>query len=102
MLFLMTLTLIQGHTESTKVNNQCCMLSVTKQVISITLATTVGHFYVTLTLTLQTFIWLVSLVLSWIWAYFGFFKQFSMLFPFLIIGDSEPERGSNPEARIIN
>ena len=34
----------------------------TKQAISIALATTVGLFYATLTLTLQTFIWLVQLV----------------------------------------
>ena len=39
------------------------MLSATKDAISIKLATTVGHFfYVTLTLTLQTSIWLVHLV----------------------------------------
>ena len=39
------------------------MLSATKQAISIKLATFVGHFfYVTLTLTLQMFIWLVHLV----------------------------------------
>ena len=36
-------------------------LSATKQAISIKLATTVGHFY--MTLTLQTFIWLAQLVL---------------------------------------
>ena len=35
---------------------QHCMLSATKQAISIKLATTVGHFKVTLTLTLQTLI----------------------------------------------
>ena len=33
-----------------KANNQRCMLSATKQVISIKLTTAVGHFYVTLTL----------------------------------------------------
>ena len=34
-----------------KGKNQCCMLSATKQAISMKFATTVGHFYVTL----QTF-----------------------------------------------
>ena len=34
----------------------------TKQTVSINLATTVGYFYVTLTLTLQTFIWIAQLV----------------------------------------
>ena len=45
-----------------KGKKMCCMLSATKQAISIKLATTVGDFYVTLTLTLQTFVWLVQLV----------------------------------------
>ena len=59
MLILMTLTLIQGHSGSAKAKNQRCILSTTKQAVNI-LATTVGHFYVTLTL--QMFIWLVLLV----------------------------------------
>ena len=46
-----------------KANNQRCMLSATKQAISIKLATTVGHFYMTLTLLLQTFVELVLLVM---------------------------------------
>ena len=41
-------------------NNQRCMLSATMQAISIKLARTVGHFYVTLTF--QTFIWLDQLL----------------------------------------
>ena len=41
-LVLMTLTLMQGHSGSAK--NQRCMLSATKQAISIKLATTVGPF----------------------------------------------------------
>ena len=53
MLISMTLTLMQGHSGQT---NQLCMLSATKQATSIKLATKVGHFYVTLTLTLQTYI----------------------------------------------
>ena len=53
----MTLTLMPGHSGSAKAKYQRCMLSATKQAISFKLATTVGHFYVTLTL--QTFIvWL--------------------------------------------
>ena len=43
-LVLMTLTLMQGHSWSAKAKNQCCMHLATKQVISIKLATTVGHF----------------------------------------------------------
>ena len=43
MLFLMTLTLMQGHGGSTKAKNQRCMLSATKQAINIERATTVGH-----------------------------------------------------------
>ena len=47
-----------------KGKNQCCVLSAPKQAISIKLASTGGLFFfkVTLTLTLQTFIWLVQLV----------------------------------------
>ena len=44
MLILMTLTLMQGHSESAKACSQRCMLSATKQAISLKLATTVGHF----------------------------------------------------------
>ena len=73
MLVSMTLTLMhKGHSGSAKAKNQRCMLSVTKQAIIIKLATMsvcgiehvclVGHFYMTLTLALQTFIWLVQLV----------------------------------------
>ena len=62
MLVLMTLTMMQVHSGPAKAKNQCCMLSATKQAISIQLATVVGHlFYVTLTLTLQTFTWFDSL-----------------------------------------
>ena len=50
MLVSMTLTLMQGQSGSTKANNH---RSATKQAISIKLAITVGHFYVTI---LQTFI----------------------------------------------
>ena len=49
---------------STKAKHQRGMLSATKQTISIKLATTVGHFCVTLTMFLQTFICLVDLVFS--------------------------------------
>ena len=42
MLVLMTLTLMQGHSTSAKATNQLCMLSSTKQAISIKLATEVG------------------------------------------------------------
>ena len=50
--------------------NQRCMLSATKQAISIKLATTIGHFfYVTLTWTLQMFIWLVQLVFPSVYVY---------------------------------
>ena len=44
MLNLMTLTLMQGHSGSGNVKNQCCLLSATKQAIRIKLATTVSHF----------------------------------------------------------
>ena len=51
MLVLMTLTLMQGYGGLTKAKNQRCMLSATKQAISIKLATTVDFvFNVTLTL----------------------------------------------------
>ena len=45
MLVLITLTLMQGHTHSglAKAKNQHCMLSATKQAISIKLAATIGH-----------------------------------------------------------
>ena len=58
MLVLLTLTLMKGHSGSVSANNHRCMLSATKQAKSIKLDTEVGHFYVTLTLTLQTFTWL--------------------------------------------
>ena len=50
MLVSMTLTLMQGHSGSAKAKNQRCMLSATKQAISIELATTVGHFLLDLDL----------------------------------------------------
>ena len=50
MLVLMTLTLMKSHSGSAKANNQRCMLPASKQAISIKLATTVGHLYMTLTL----------------------------------------------------
>ena len=43
-IILMTLTLMQGHSGLAKAKNERCMLSATKQAISIKLATTVGHF----------------------------------------------------------
>ena len=43
-LVLMTVTLMQGHSGSAKEKIQRCMLSATKQAITIKLATTVGHF----------------------------------------------------------
>ena len=54
---------------SAKAKNQRCMLSLsaTKQAISIRLATTVSLiFNVTLTLTLQTFIWHIQLLNDYI------------------------------------
>ena len=60
MLFSMTLTLIQDQSGSAKAKMQWLIISTTKQATSITLATTVGHVYVTLTL--QTCIWLDYLV----------------------------------------
>ena len=47
-------------TIGSQMTNQRCMLSVTKQAISIK-HTMVGHFY--MTLTLQTFIWLDLFIL---------------------------------------
>ena len=55
------------------------MLSATKQAISIKLATTVGHFYVTLTLTSQTFIWLVHLGFSFLLSFSPPFAWKSMI-----------------------
>ena len=46
----MTLTLMQDHHGSAKAKIQCLIISTNKQATSITLARTVGHFYVTLTL----------------------------------------------------
>ena len=45
MFFLMTLTLMKGHSGSVKAKNQRCILSETKQAISIKLAATVGLFF---------------------------------------------------------
>ena len=44
MLVAMTLDSMQGHSRSAKANHQRCMLSATKQTLSIKLSTTVGHF----------------------------------------------------------
>ena len=52
---------MKGHSGSVKAITQHCMLSATKQAISMTLATTVGHFFY-MTSCLQTFIWLDYLV----------------------------------------
>ena len=60
MLTLMTLTLMQGHSGSAMAKNQHLMVPATEQAISIKIAATVGHFYVTLTL--QLVIWLDHLV----------------------------------------
>ena len=45
MLVAMTLTLMQGHNGSAKDKNQRWIISTTKQARSITLATTLGHFF---------------------------------------------------------
>ena len=44
LLVLMTLTLIQGHSGLARANYQLCMLSATRQAISMELATTVSHY----------------------------------------------------------
>ena len=44
MLIPMALTMMQGHSGLAKTKNQCCMLSATKQAISIKLATKIGLF----------------------------------------------------------
>ena len=44
------LTLMQGHSGSAEKTNQRLIMSTTMQVINVKLATTVGHFYMTLTL----------------------------------------------------
>ena len=56
MLVSMTLTLTQGHSGSAQENNQRLIILTTKQVMSIELAKTVGHFY--MTLTLKTYIYI--------------------------------------------
>ena len=56
MLVSMTLTLMQGHSGSAKAKIQYWFILKTKQAKSIKLATTVGHFYVIMTL--KTIIWL--------------------------------------------
>ena len=44
-MFIIIITIImKGHSGSVKAITQHCMLSATKQAISMTLATTVGHF----------------------------------------------------------
>ena len=59
----MTLTLMPGRSGSAKAKIQCGIISTTKQTTSIKLATTVGHFFfLYVTLTLKTFIWLGRLV----------------------------------------
>ena len=42
-LFSITLTLMQGHSGSTKAKIQCWIISTTKQATTIKIATTVGH-----------------------------------------------------------
>ena len=56
------MALMQGHSGSAKAKTWHRIISTTKQALSIKLATTVGLFYVTLTL--KMFIWLEQLVLS--------------------------------------
>ena len=65
MLVLMTLTLMHGHSGSTKAKDQNCRLSATKQTISIKLGTTVGHVVCgDLDLDFANiYIWIVQLVL---------------------------------------
>ena len=57
----MTLTLKQGYSGSAKAKIQCWVISTTKQATRIKLTTTVGLFF-SVTLPLQTFIWLDQLV----------------------------------------
>ena len=51
------------HSGSPEVKMQQWIISTTKQIMSIKLATMVGHFYMTLTVTLKTFIWLDQVVI---------------------------------------
>ena len=62
MLVLVTLTLMQVHSGSAKAKSQRCILSATKQAISIKLATTVGHFFRWPWPRLPNVIWLVQLI----------------------------------------
>ena len=62
MLVSMIMTLMQGHSGSTKAKIQCLIISTTKQATTVNLATTVGHLFY-MTLTLKTFVWLDHLVL---------------------------------------
>ena len=58
-LLLILITMTHGHSGSAEEKNQRWIISTTKQVTSIKLATMVGLFFgVTLTVTLKTFIWL--------------------------------------------
>ena len=45
MLVSITLTLMQGHSGSAMAKNQRCMISATKQAISIKFGATVGHVF---------------------------------------------------------
>ena len=55
------LDLDESHSGSGKANIQRLIISTNKHVTSIELATPIGHFFY-VTMTLQTFIWLDSLV----------------------------------------
>ena len=59
----------RSHNRSAKAKNQHCMLSATKQAISIKLATTVGLLFFYVPFTLQTFIWLVQLGFVWVFLF---------------------------------
>ena len=60
MLIRVLMTLTQGHSRSAR--QQISVACSLRQAVSIKLGTTVGHFCVTLTVSLQTFIGLVHLV----------------------------------------
>ena len=68
MLVVMTLILMQGHCGSADEKTQRWIISTSKQVIRFKLSTMVGYlFYVALTLTLKTLLWLDQLVF---WLFF--------------------------------
>ena len=64
MLVLVTLTLMQGHNGSAKAKNQHCMLSATKQAISMKLATKLDHLLRDLDLDCVNVIWFDRLVFN--------------------------------------